>query len=1493
MLLYCGEYYTLALPHGETVSYPRIGGGKEGIVRIPKRRPRDRRLSRVLFMAEPLEGRLLLSNQVGNGDFEQGKVTWNVSGAADIAALSYPHLGSYYGYLGNTNWAIGNIHQTVDIPSNATSATLSFYLNVSSVEPGTGTNDVMDVNFRSTSDVLLKKWASYSEANKTTAGTYSLKTFDVSGYIGQTVILQFYADLSLNNITVFRIDDVSLIANVPSTPTAPSNLGSIWQTNPNKIVLGWDDNSNNETGFVIERKTAATNWAFYDSVGANSTNAAYYTDTNVAAGTAYSYRVYARNASGNSGYSNEVSNTVPLVLTAPSSLVATPHGSYISLSWADNSNNEEGFTVEWKDTVNGAYQEIDRVGANVTTYKDSFGGLQPGVTNYYRVRAYSGSVFSAYSTEGTAALPTTVPSAPTLSSPGTGPSPGQALTATTPTFQWQLMGNVDKYGLYISRLQSDGTYQLVFDSQARGVAISGETNSYDLPANILATGNQYRWNLNAHNINGWGAYSTRLYFTITTANVPNPPTGLTPTATGPTSVSLDWDDATGATGYKLYRSASSSGPWTTAIYFGNASQFTDDNGQLSPDATYYYRVSTVNGAGESALSSSASVRTPTQNKPPNPTNLRTTVNGPSSVTVSWDDVLTQGQYVLERFESPTGNWVPIATLAAGQNAFIDTTHAHSTPQTIYTYRVRSLLGGVLSDIGQAVQATLNDLYQQAQTIASNITSFATSSRDNVARVYKWNSIEPDSSHPQLWTELSNLATIDWSKPTIILTHGWNDRLHFSYDSNDPSAYSQDFLNVFGSDFMRGRQNSLGSYNLLAVDWYDSGSVLGSNPNNLSIAQDFLTSNLGPLADANISAANGVMAAKPLAAKLVAAGIQPGKVALIGHSNGAGFMASLATSLKRLTGTNVDQLESLDAPYLTASYWEVLDSAAAFNHVDNYYIPLTESVSGKIWKPFRFDEFFGMGAPMFFESNVTNFELNNGIPAYDMFENQVFAIDHTKAALRFAATADAEGATPNPWGFKVSPFATNGAKVFDGGLIWTEKLGGGFNVILTPTEVFTGVRDQAVAITAKVVDKVSDVATSVWDATVSGTQVVVNGVNSFVQKATDVVVAPFRWIYGLAHSPVLASIDVQVPANATFLSFDCNVQNAGNSDKLQVAVGQNVIGEVDLASQKLNGGTVQFWVGSYSGQKTTLSFYLPSDVASTAEFTIGNVVFGSVSPPTADIVDVSPDPRNSGVDSVTIAFSKPIIGFDLSDLTLSRNGSANLLSGTEGLSSSDGQNWTLTGLSGITGALGTYVLTLRAAGSGILDPVNESLTTDATDSFSVVQPPASVESIAINDGSAQRSMVTSLSVVFNVAAGQTLSFDPGAFELTGASGVNIASSNPSGDGKTFLLKFSGSGIIGGSLPDGIYGLTVHANLIHDNFGQTLSGGNSVLPFHRLFGDSDGDKDVDGIDALRFRQAQSSFSTSANYRWYLDFEGDGDIDGIDSLRFRQRQGQVFSY
>lgn len=198
-----------------------------------------------------------------------------------------------------------------------------------------------------------------------------------------------------------------------SPPVAPSNLAAT-AASSSQIDLQWVDNSNNETGFRIERGTDGVSFSLVTTVAANQTT---YSNTGRPPNTTYYYRVKAVGSScGDSGFSN-VANATTLPSgsppAAPSNPSATaPSGSQINLSWQDNSNNEDLFRIERKQGAAGTYAEIAVVGANSTSYTDTM-GIQPSTQYVYHIRACSNSFgCSAYSSEASVTTPATPPPPP-------------------------------------------------------------------------------------------------------------------------------------------------------------------------------------------------------------------------------------------------------------------------------------------------------------------------------------------------------------------------------------------------------------------------------------------------------------------------------------------------------------------------------------------------------------------------------------------------------------------------------------------------------------------------------------------------------------------------------------------------------------------------------------------------------------------------------------------------------------------------------------------------------------------------------------------------------------------------------------------------------------------------------------------------------------------------------------------------------------------------
>jgi hypothetical protein len=169
----------------------------------------------------------------------------------------------------------------------------------------------------------------------------------------------------------------------------------------------------------------------------------------------------------------------------------------------------------------------------------------------------------------------------------------------------------------------------------------------------------------------------------------------------------------------------------------------------------------------------------------------------------------------------------------------------------------------------------------------------------------------------------------------------------------------------------------------------------------------------------------------------------------------------------------------------------------------------------------------------------------------------------------------------------------------------------------------------------------------------------------------------------------------------------------------------------------------------------------------------------------------------------------------------------------------------------------------------------------------VQAAPGVVSVVVNDGSAQRSLVTSLTVTFS----GVVSFNPGAFEVQQQGGGLIqvdVSAAVSGNETVAVLTFAGAGIINGSLPDGDYTLTLLADHVHDPSGQTLAA-DSVTSFFRLFGDINGNGVIDVQDLLRFASTFGKSAGDAGYLGYFDYYGTGRVDFSDLIQLLLRIGK----
>src|SRR5262249_7002674 len=214
----------------------------------------------------------------------------------------------------------------------------------------------------------------------------------------------------------------------------------------------------------------------------------------------------------------------------------------------------------------------------------------------------------------------------------------------------------------------------------------------------------------------------------------------------------------------------------------------------------------------------------------------------------------------------------------------------------------------------------------------------------------------------------------------------------------------------------------------------------------------------------------------------------------------------------------------------------------------------------------------------------------------------------------------------------------------------------------------------------------------------------------------------------------------------------------------------------------------------------------------------------------------------------------------------------------------------------SGSGGIYDVQLNLAADDLPISVREHMAADWAQN--VPTPPLlTVANVQINDGSAQRSMIDSITITFSAAV--AIQGDPNnaiqLFDLTTSQVVQGVTFTLSADKTAVTLTFTGSQFIGNSLADGRYILTIHGDKILGSQGQAVdgdgdgfSGGDYLTTFFRDFGDVFGDAVVDRFDKSVFMTTYKSTSSDSNYIWYLDFDADGVINSVDLVQLSLRLG-----
>ncbi|PYS22424.1 MAG: hypothetical protein DMF72_13395 [Acidobacteria bacterium] len=173
---------------------------------------------------------------LGNPGFENGSANpgpWIVTAAViDNSSNRASHTGSWKAWLDGYGSAhTDTVFQTVSIPANVASATLSFWLHIDTKETTTtAANDIMQVQIRNSSGAVLTTLATYSNLNP--IADFTQVSFDLTSFKGQSIQIYLAGTENSSLQTSFIVDDFALNA---STSGAAGDFAI--STNPSAVSM--------------------------------------------------------------------------------------------------------------------------------------------------------------------------------------------------------------------------------------------------------------------------------------------------------------------------------------------------------------------------------------------------------------------------------------------------------------------------------------------------------------------------------------------------------------------------------------------------------------------------------------------------------------------------------------------------------------------------------------------------------------------------------------------------------------------------------------------------------------------------------------------------------------------------------------------------------------------------------------------------------------------------------------------------------------------------------------------------------------------------------------------------------------------------------------------------------------------------------------------------------------------------------------------------------
>ncbi len=695
-----------------SATYPHllIGGGKEGTLYLINR---DN------------------MGKYGTTDNVVQEFTGALSGSLSVPAYFNNTLYATAGYGGNTmSWPLTNGSISTDdaqtSPDQIAFPGCSAYISASGttdgivwvIDKGTGELRAYDA-----SNLSSELWTSNQNEARDGLGTsvkFSVPT-PANGrvYVGTADHLVVYGPPG----------------SATAPPAAPTDLNA-FETGPSTISLSWTSNSDNETGFAIERSTDGMNFNQIATVAANVTT---YGDSGLSSDMTYFYQVRAYNLYDTLSYS---------AYTNIASATTASAGAQVPV---DLYHFDEG----------SGTTTTDAVGGNNGTL---IGNTPPAWTIPGRLGnsdlSFSGD--GQYAENGESAVQVTNDLSPILGSTSSllfwinttqtgndihwmAPAvTGVEQTGDANDINWGYLDSEGHIGVAVGDSGSVLSVNPVNDGQWHHIAltrdaIAGTVNVYVDGAlsatGTLETGNKTSLfyligalsvvDMDGVTFSGANYFNGQLddvqiYNSVASpaivaavASAPAPPTNLTVTAASTTELDLNWtNNATTQTGYQVWSSLNG-GAWTDiADLPADATSYMDTG--LDQDTPYSYYVTAVNSAG---VAQSKIVSSATPIPPATPTNPTVTYLSPTEVDLAWvNNANNATNYYIYR-NTGDSTFTQVGSLAGNATSFQDT---NVQPAMSYNYHIEAYNAAGFSDFAGIAVTT-----PAASTYASWVASYPT------------------------------------------------------------------------------------------------------------------------------------------------------------------------------------------------------------------------------------------------------------------------------------------------------------------------------------------------------------------------------------------------------------------------------------------------------------------------------------------------------------------------------------------------------------------------------------------------------------------------------------------------------------------------------------------------------------------------------------------------------------------------------------------------